>query len=162
VDYLLKPVNPSDLEKSFTKLENFQHSFTSFNNLYKDIQKLMGRCSAFYPSTILCHFREQIIPLPTDSIKYISTEDRLVYIYTGEKPYTINNTLDQLTSTLNPYQFFRANRNYIIHRNAIQSIKKTLGRKLNVKLTLPDSPIISVGKDKTNKFKKWLENTLVE
>lgn len=161
VDYLLKPISPPDLEESFRKLENIRPLFTRLNDLYKDIHRLMEIENVLYPKAVLCYFRDEIIPVLTESIKYISIEDRCVQVYTEEKPYKINKTMDQLMSMLNPYHFFRVDRKYIIHRNAIQSIKKTLDRKLNVMLALPDPPVISVGKDKTSDFKKWLEGRRV-
>lgn len=52
--------------------------------------------------------------------------------------------------------FFRANRQFIISRNAIKDIDLWFGSRLSVNLTLPVPERIIISKAKTPIFKKWI------
>jgi len=52
--------------------------------------------------------------------------------------------------------FFRANRQFIISRNAIKDIDLWFGSRLSVNLTLPVPERIIISKTKTPIFKKWI------
>ena len=63
--------------------------------------------------------------------------------------------LDELIDLLDPVDFFRANRQYIISRTAIKDIDIWFNNRLsvNLKITAPEKILIS--KARIAEFKKW-------
>jgi two-component system LytT family response regulator len=74
-----------------------------------------------------------------------------------EKTYIFEYTLDELGNMLNPSDFFRANRQYIIGRNAIKDIDFWFNSRLSVNLKVPTPEKILVSKARVQEFKKWFE-----
>ena len=74
----------------------------------------------------------------------------------GPLPNPVDRTLDALGEQLDERLFFRANRQFIISRNAIKDIDLWFGSRLSVNLTLPVPERIIISKTKTPIFKKWI------
>ena len=94
-----------------------------------------------------------------NSKKRKSNRRNLIYIYTfsGEKYITNYTTLDEIEELLNPKDFYRANRQSIIHIDSIQSIKPLENQKLIVQLKGPLSKTEDISREKAPSFKKWWE-----
>lgn len=164
IDYLLKPIDEDKLQRGlnkFEKLINGRKADGTDNDLtYKEqLDKLLSQMSKSYKSSLLIYFQEKIIPIKTDDIDYIHSENGIVTIYMNDKRhYIINYTLDNLESMLNPIEFYKANRQFIIHRSAIANIEHYFTRRLIVKLTQPTPETIIVSKVKAAEFLKWVED----
>ena len=58
---------------------------------------------------------------------------------------------------LDPNQFFRANRQHIIHVSSIDSIQNPFNGKLRIKLKRDAEREVLVSKEKVPLFKQWLD-----
>ena len=74
------------------------------------------------------------------------------------RDYAINYTLDQLEDLLDPVQFFRINRKFIVSFSAISDIISYSNSRLKVKLNSNKSDDLIVSREKVQDFKKWLED----
>ncbi|MGW9684554.1 LytR/AlgR family response regulator transcription factor [Flagellimonas sp. 2504JD1-5] len=73
------------------------------------------------------------------------------------KKYSLDKNLKELETTLDPTLFFRANRQFIVNRNAIVSVTKTANKKLLIQIDQGNDVIdISISRTKSPSFKKWL------
>lgn len=71
--------------------------------------------------------------------------------------HAINYTIEQLMQRLDPVQFFRANRQYIVARRAIYRIQSYGSRQMLIKLNVySDVPII-VSKERVSALNDWIE-----
>ncbi|MEM1325525.1 MAG: LytTR family DNA-binding domain-containing protein [Bacteroidota bacterium] len=94
-----------------------------------------------------------------DEIALIVSTNRLVKVITLEKKsYWSNKSLRQLTDQLDPHQFYRANRQILIHRQLIKGYRKLPNRKLLLILTSPTlfEEDIFISKEKASTFQNWL------
>ena len=101
---------------------------------------------------------DKFYPLPAEEILYFYTANEKVTAYTFDgKQHPVDRTLDALGEQLDERLFFRANRQFIISRNAIKDIdlfgSGTPVRQLSP-YSIPERIIIS--KTKTPIFKKWI------
>lgn len=105
---------------------------------------------------ILTYFRNELLIVQVTDIAFIYIENSITYVVTldGRKS-TSSHSLDNLITELDEHSFFRVNRQIIIGVSAINKIIK-IGQGLKV-VTQPTSenPIF-VGKNKSLRFKKWL------
>lgn len=74
------------------------------------------------------------------------------------KKYFITATMDETEKILDPADFYRANRQYLINRAAIVNAERYFARKLVVKLVVPTEEQIVVSKAKSGDFLQWLES----
>ena len=146
IDYLLKPVTLASLERALNKLRLFDTEQTN-----RTIQ------SRHTIKSLLIMLADKFYPLPVEEILYFYTANEKVTAYTFDgKQHPVDRTLDALGEQLDERLFFRANRQFIISRNAIKDIDLWFGSRLSVNLTLPVPERIIISKTKTPVFKKWI------
>jgi two-component system response regulator LytT len=102
-------------------------------------------------------FKDKIIPVRTSEIRFIYAEHGLVYIHSSFDRFITQHTVEQLEAMLNPQQFFKANRQFIINRDNIQNVEHYFNRRLFVKLNCETPDKIIVSKLKANDFLHWIE-----
>lgn len=159
VDYLLKPIQEEKLSNAFQKLGNKAESATSQPFDLESIKALINQQNKEYKSRFLTKVGQRIKAIPIDKIAYFYTYDKLTFIVTFEKQkIIIDNTLEEVDQMLDPKQFFRVNRKFLVHFDAVSDIHPYF--KGRVKLTLQpeiDEDIV-VSSEKTPLFKMWLDN----
>lgn len=111
-----------------------------------------------YKNNILIRFRDEIIPIPIVQIAFFQLNNGLVFQhqFSGQK-HLQQTSLDALEEELDPHIFFRANRQFILHRNAIRKMEQLEHRKLRVSLVEPFADEIVISKVKATSFVKWIE-----
>lgn len=154
IDYLLKPINKADLERALNKYRNFTSS--TDNSSLEGLLSQMGHLKKKYKSCFLIPERDKLIPLATSSIAYIYIDTKTVKaIAMDGHTYYLNQTLDDIMAQLDPEVFFRANRQFIISRNAVKDMSIWFGNKLAINLIVPVSEKIIVSKARVGEFKTW-------
>ena len=154
IDYLLKPINEEGVKRAINK---WQH-LTSIER--REYSERVSEVAQSRPTeqTFLIHFRDKIIPLKVEDIAFFHTfEERVTaYCHSGDK-YLIDQTLEALQSKLPSEEFFRANRQFIISRKAVQDISVWFGSRLSANLTLETPERIVIPKARVHDFKAWLK-----
>jgi DNA-binding LytR/AlgR family response regulator len=162
VDYLLKPVEEDDLRRAIGKCKDIISNRAAPT---ADIQSLLqsiaspGSASSRYKQRFIVHMRNQWMPVPVKDIACFSKEVlNYIYLFNGER-YTVDiNTLDEVEELLDPGQFYRANRQYIINIDAVQSVKPVENSKLIIRLKEPNHTFgIDMSREKAPVFKKWMD-----
>lgn len=162
VDYLLKPVEEDDLRRAIGKCKDIISNRAAPT---ADIQSLLqsiaspGSVSSRYKQRFIVHMRNQWMPVPVKDIACFSKEVlNYIYLFNGER-YTVDiNTLDEVEELLDPGQFYRANRQYIINIDAVQSVKPVENSKLIIRLKEPNHKFeIDMSREKAPVFKKWMD-----
>lgn len=165
VDYLLKPVAQEKLERAFLKIEEgrlTQGTNGSDRNstMREQIARLLATYNTdipTYPRSILIPSADKYVPLEVANIAFIKAEMRMAKIYTLDgRSVTLDKSLDAMQQQLDPRDFYRANRQYIIARRAIRDISHWFKSKLRVNLILPPPDDIVVPNTSAADFKQWL------
>jgi DNA-binding LytR/AlgR family response regulator len=155
IDYLLKPVTHEAVEKALRKLENL----TGNQKLSPELQQFLTsyRKERSYKTHFLVPVKgSRLVPLLTGDIAYLSIENGLVKARTFDgKSFILEHTLDDLAAQLNPADFFRANRQFIISKNAIREISFWFNSRLSVDLKVPVTDKILISKVRAAEFRKW-------
>ena len=153
IDYLLKPIDPKDLETSLQKFENqrFKQSPLNIDLLSKLLKK------ESYKDRFLVKIGQQLSFLPTPEIAYFKSSDGLTQAYTlaGKKCF-IEHTLEELEGLLDPRDFFRVSRGLTVRLTAIQKIHPHLNGRLKLELNPAISEDVFVSRERANEFKVWL------
>ena len=97
--------------------------------------------------------------VPTENIAcfYIRNETPTIITF-DQLEYGITQSLDEVYQLLEPQQFFRANRQYLVSFKAVVEVEHYFSRKLFVRLKVVTEDKVLVGKEKVGQFLSWLEN----
>ncbi|MBZ5859405.1 LytR/AlgR family response regulator transcription factor [Flavihumibacter profundi] len=100
----------------------------------------------------------ETLAIKRDDIALFYTENKVVFVLDKqEQKYIYNKTLTELEEELDPHEFFRANRQYIIHIDAIKSFKPYERVKLQILLNLTNTfHTLIVSQHTASSFKKWI------
>jgi len=155
LDYLLKPIDKEELAQSLEKYLTMHHpkQDVDFAQLLQSLQQPQRT----YQQRFLVHRREKILSVKTDDIAYFEGEDRYVYLVKRDgNRFIVEYKLSDLEELLDPALFFRLNRSFITHFEAIDKI--TVLSKSRVKVDLkPVAPReVVVSTEQTRDFKAWL------
>lgn len=95
--------------------------------------------------------------VPIENIAYFYTKDKLLYIKTKtSEEYVFDKCLEEIESEVDQQYFFRANRQFIIHYDAIEKVHAWFSGKLKVHVNPAPYEEIIVSRLKAGDFKKWL------
>jgi DNA-binding LytR/AlgR family response regulator len=155
IDYLLKPITFTDLSKALNKLKSLREQFSQHTEISPLVQQF-GKKS--YKDRFLVRMGNHIHSIPTESIGYFYAEGRDVYLKrTNGKKYLIEYTLESLEELLDPKQFLRTNRSFIVHINAIEDVVVYANRRLKLTLNPKAESELIVSREKVVQFKLWFE-----
>ncbi len=143
-DYLLKPIKAEELS-------------TALEKATKHIQR-GNEESDQSKERFLFRFGTKLNSIKIADISYIYSKNKISYFVTksGQK-FPSDYKLHDLEAQLDPKNFFRANRQFIIHINALDSIKTHTASRLRLTLDPPFDGNLVISTEKTRDFKKWID-----
>ncbi len=157
VDYLLKPIKPEDLKFALKKFRDVHSRKTSFEIDYPSLAKYLADVKKEYKERLVTRFGGLLKTINIRDAAYFFTENKITYVCTKQKnKFAVDETLEELEDILNPKQFFRINRQFIIGIDSIE--KMIVVSKSRVKLFLnPPSEYETIAStDRSSEFRKWL------
>ena len=156
IDYILKPFGEQDIALALEKLYLWRGN-TTLQHLSEDLLP-SPPVAKTYNTSFLVKFREKMFPVLVADIALISLEQDILYLYTfQQEKHPIFKTIDEAEQALNPQQFFRINRQMIIHRNTIREMEPYFNRKLILHLTINSKEKPVVSRLKVSPFLTWME-----
>ena len=154
IDYLLKPIELESLSKALKKFR--EHYPTPMTD---HINQMISQIPISYKSRFLIKTGEHFRSIAVTDIESFFIEERSTFFITKEsKTLDIDYSLDQLERMLNPNDFFRANRNYLINIQYIKDMIGYSGNRIKLKMqsgNYPEPVIIS--RDRVNAFKQRMD-----
>jgi len=157
IDYLLKPIEQKKLDSSIKRIKSFITPVLDTDVV--DILKKMRLQKNIYKTRFLIHYKDLFITIPSTDIAYFSSENKIVHLTThSNQRYVIKQTLDELMQELNPDDFFKVTRNYIICLKAIHKLSQSFDYKLKLELTPAVNEIILVSRERGISLKNWLDS----
>ena len=155
IDYLLKPIQEAEVRRA---VEKWRLLTGADRSNYKQKVDNMVAEQHDERQSFLVRFRDKLIPVAQSDIAYCYTCEERVYAYgyNGER-YPMEYTLEALQGMLSPRKFYRANRQFIISRDAVVDVSVWFGSRLSVNLSVDIPEKIIVPKARVPEFKQWLK-----
>lgn len=150
IDYLLKPISIPSLKKSIDKYK----SLTTFPNYTKMMIDMESR----YRNRFLVKLNNQLKSISIDNIAYFFSEDKLTFACLNDgKKLPLDFSLKKIEEEINPNNFFRINKKYLISLNSIDEMYYVSKSKIKLQLKpTVEKEIIFVAIEKIGTFKVWL------
>ncbi|MDR0573101.1 MAG: LytTR family DNA-binding domain-containing protein [Tannerella sp.] len=157
VDYLLKPIKADELKRAFTKFRKLNHT---------EVMQYLMQMSRLYPNDrhkdkLLIPYKDKLLPIDMKDIScfYTTNKNTCVYLKNGDK-YPYSKTLEQIITTLNPADFIRANKQFIVARDSVKNITIWFDNRLLITLDIEVPERIYISKNKASEFKSWVVNDI--
>jgi two-component system response regulator LytT len=158
IDYLLKPIKRHELEASLDKHRKLSKEAVPTVAIDALVQQLRQQVAPTdYRRRFLVRHLSQWVPVEVVDIAYFNSEAGVSLFRTrNNQKFTLDYTLDELEAMLDPAQFFRANRQYIVSVGSVQQIHPYFNNKLKLTLKPATDDEVLVSRERASDFKKWM------
>ena len=156
IHYLLKPIEKEELEHALKKFED-QKSQAAPIDLVALTQAFQQKQEPEYQKRFLVSSGDKIKSIPVEEVSYFFGQQKYAFLITEDKRrHIIDSTLGKLENVVDPKQFFRINRQYLIKYDAIKTMYAHSKSRIKVELEPPGDIEAIVSMEKTRLFKEWL------
>ncbi|QMW04440.1 LytR/AlgR family response regulator transcription factor [Spirosoma foliorum] len=161
IDYLLKPINYDELVAAIEKFKALKKQFGQNTSSSHDIETLLNLIGKSkhtdYKDRFMITVGTKIRSIETSEVAYFYLEEKVVFLVTKDGlTLPVDYSLDKLTQLLNPRQFFRISRQFLVSLPAIQTIHTFSAGKLKLDLNPKSRQEVFVSGDRMTEFKEWL------
>ncbi|GMN10373.1 LytTR family DNA-binding domain-containing protein [Croceitalea sp. MTPC9] len=154
VDYLLKPIQKEELGIALNKFikSNKQSTVAPFvlKQLLSSIQGAKKR------EGLLVKEGGGFVQVKILDFLYFYSQESITFGVTATKRYIIDESIDQLFSTLEQNQFYKINRGQLVSKKAIQKINPYFNHRIKLSILNPRDQEFIVSRQKTSDFKNWM------
>lgn len=159
IDYLLKPIDEDDLEIAVKKYKSRTPQKENLQLDFDQIRRMLSGQSneKSYKTRFTVKIGQHLKVITTDEIECFYSENKGTYIHTTDnRDYLIDSTLEVVENELNPKDFYRVSRKFIVPLKSIKEIVLYSNSRLKVILpTYKDDEVI-VSREKVSDFKEWI------
>jgi DNA-binding LytR/AlgR family response regulator len=158
IDYLLKPIDEEELATAISKFAN-QFQANSVSNLdFEAIKRmLVNPVSKEYRKRFSVKIGQQIKVIDVVEIECLYSENKGTYIHTlDNRDYLIDSSLEVVEAELDPKNFFRISRKYIIPLHSVKEIQLYSNSRLKISLPTYKADEVIVARERVSDFKEWL------
>lgn len=159
IDYLLKPIRSEQLENAMQKYERIKAALVPQIDIseLRNLSSLIKEGRPAYRNRLLVPVADGFLKLNISDVAYFQSSQKITTAITNSgNPHIIDMTLEKLEEELDPQYFFRANRQFILHIEAIQRIETWFNGKLVVKTKPEAKEKIVISREKARSFKEWI------
>ena len=157
IDYLLKPIDEEDLEvavnkfKTRTQSQNISLDFEAIKRM------LVNPVEKEYKKRFSVKIGQQLKVISIEEVECFYSENKGTYIHTlDNRDYLIDSTLEVVEAEINPKDFYRVSRKFIVPLKAVKEIQVYSNSRLKIILpTYKDDEVI-VARERVSDFKEWI------
>lgn len=153
IDYLLKPIKEKDIKRALDKFKKLtRHDILQYLSQLSHLAPVPK-----YTDKILIPFRDKLQPVDLKDIScFYTTEKKTQVILKNGKSYPYSSSLEQIEAFLNPADFIRANKQFIVSRSSVKNITVWFDSRLLINLDIEPPERIYISKNKAAQFKAWV------
>ena len=149
IDYLLKPIEPQQLERALNKIENFRgHVSPVWPEAIAELAMSMRGNDRAFPEHIASRTGEKIQFIELASITHFLSENKLTYAVTPKKRYVVNHSLTELEQRLDSHKFMRIHRAVLLNTRYVHEMHKWFGGGALVRLKDESRTELTVARDR--------------
>lgn len=158
IDYLLKPIDSEELENAVEKFKQLQSQKVDLPLDVNQLRKmLVNPLETSYKTRFTVKIGQHLKMINTNTIECVYSENKGTYLYTdNQRSFLVDETLESLENKLDPAQFFRVNRKFYVHIDAIKDMVSYTNSRLQIHLNNYQQEEIIVSREKVKIFKDWI------
>ncbi|MBS1812056.1 MAG: response regulator transcription factor [Acidobacteria bacterium] len=158
IDYLLKPVETTNLHRALTKLQRFAAAPVQpdFRSVVEQLAASMVSPKTIAPSRIASRLGERIRFIELSQITHFYAQDKLTFAATANGNHIIDRTIVELEQELASNQFIRIHRAILLNADYIDEAHSWFGGRLVVRLKDANRTELTVARDRVKELKDKL------
>ncbi|MFV8345319.1 LytR/AlgR family response regulator transcription factor [Flavobacterium sp. ZB4P13] len=158
IDYLLKPIDEDDLEIAVAKFKARLPKQETLQLDFEQIKKMLSNpFEKNHKKRFTVKIGQHLKVIATDEIECFFSENKGTYLHTFDnRNYLIETTLELLEQELDPKDFYRVSRKFIVPLKAIKEIIVYSNSRLKVILPSYAADEVIVSREKVSDFKNWI------
>lgn len=158
IDYLLKPIDEEELAIAISKFKNqFQKNTISSLDFEAIKRMLVNPVEKEYKKRFSVKIGQQLKVISIEEVECFFSENKGTYIHTFDnRDYLIDTTLEVLETEINPKDFYRVNRKFIVPLKAVKEIQVYSNSRLKIILPTYKEDEVIVARERVGDFKDWI------
>lgn len=163
IDYLLKPIEPEQLDRALAKLRrtlprgtpNWQ-SDPQLPALLQSLANSIGARQEAYPRRIASRLGERVFFLNVEEISHFVARDKLTYAVANGHEYCVDGSIADLERRLDPAIFSRVHRAALVNLDCVHELNSWFAGKVVVTLKNAQRTQLTVARDRVRELKSRL------
>jgi DNA-binding LytR/AlgR family response regulator len=158
IDYLLKPIDKDELATSLNKFDQLQLNYKSSvpEGLIRELITSIGKNE--YKKRFLVKIGAHLKAVTTDEVNFFYSFQKGTFLKASDgRNYLLDQTLEVIEQLVDPCQFFRINRKYMVALDSITDVHAYSNSRLKIKVKNQEEDDFLVAREKVKAFKDWLE-----
>lgn len=158
IDYLLKPIDEEDLEIAINKFKARQPKSEPMSLDLEMIKKMLVSPDVkSYKKRFTIKTGQHLKMINIEEVECFYSENKGTYLHTiDNRDYLLEGTLEQLETELDPKDFFRVSRKFIVPMKMIKDIVVYSNSRLKLILPTYKEDEVIVSRERVNDFKSWI------
>jgi two-component system LytT family response regulator len=163
IDYLMKPIEPAHLDRALAKAERL----LAQADAPPDLRALLAQIGASIKpgaASVAPQWMERIASRTGDKLELVDlsrvthfyASDKLTYAATAERSYTVDPSITDLESKLDPARFVRIHRATILNLDHLRELHTWFGGKMVARLKDAKKTELAVSRDRVRALKDRL------
>jgi len=156
IDYLLKPIEESELKKAIDKLRAM-----SQQPVLSDLMALAAQLNTGvqeYRSRFMVKVGSKLKSVVVEEISAIYSENKGTYLLTYDgRSHLVDHSMDAVQGMMDPNSFFRINRRYLVCADGVEDIVMWSNSRLKLQINGSSDDDIVVARERTKEFKEWMD-----
>lgn len=157
IDYLLKPIRKTELMSAFDKYQSLKDRFSGAEFSIDKLLEQLRPDTKTFRNRFLVKQGQKLVSIDVIEIAYFYSDDRVVFFKTwNNQRYIVDYNLEEIEAMLDPIEFNRVNRGFIIHIKSISEIHSHFNGKLKLILKPHSEKEVIVSRENAMNFKIWI------
>jgi two-component system LytT family response regulator len=163
IDYLLKPIDPGQLERALVKLERLTGepgpgwlNHPEFRAMLQELSRTLRDPQSAFPERLPVRIGERTQFLALARVTHFFAEDRLTYAATETRNYCVDWPIAELEQKLDPARFFRIHRAILLNLEWMEDLTSSFAGRLTVRLKDQKRTELTVARDRARALKTRL------
>jgi two-component system, LytTR family, response regulator LytT len=157
IDYLLKPIRKTELISAFDKYQSLKDRFSGTEFSIDKLLEQLRPDTKTFRSRFLVKQGQKLVSIDVFEIAYFYSDERVVFFKTwNNQRYIVDYNLEEIEAMLDPVEFSRINRGFIIHIKSISEIHSHFNGKLKLILKPSSEKEVIVSRENAMNFKIWI------
>lgn len=158
IDYILKPVDKSELKQALKKFDSINSVNHTNRALIDNMGAVMRMLTRKYKERFVIKLGEKLRSIEVSDVALFMSVEKTAFAQTTDgRKHVLDHTLDELQDLVDPDQFFRINRKYIIALSAIREITSHINSRLKLQLKVSHDDDVIVARERVQEFRAWLD-----
>lgn len=155
IDYLLKPIDPKELQNALVK---FEKGFNSSEAPVQNLDSLVKTLNPQGKERFIVKVGDHLKSVETKDVQLVYSQDKATYLFTESgKRFLVDYSVDRMEELLNNEVFYRVSRKFMINLNFIKDMIAFTNSRLEIVVDHFDDEQIIVARERVSDFKSWLD-----